>query len=288
MKKFRVKCRQWGLMLCLLTVAGVRASEASSYAALAEEALMHAVHLHQAGELPGVPSDARPRIQTKGMPGADVAVTYPVSVVLELTLPDNPALATFVLVKDEAASEWRLSDKPVVRDPQLREELLVRVARDQDVRAELIQSGAEHPDEAVLARMGTVDADNLTWLKGVVAEHGLPGPELVGPDGAQAAFLLVQHADLEFQQLMLPQVKEAYERRQLPGGSYALLLDRLLIRTGKPQIYGTQTVWQDHVLVVQPIDDPEHVDERRAKLGLVPLAEYLRGINETYRTKPVP
>jgi hypothetical protein len=48
------------------------------------------------------------------------------------------------------------------------------------------------PDWEIVA---TVDADNLAWLKEVVAEVGWPGQSMVGEDGAHAAWLLAQHAD---------------------------------------------------------------------------------------------
>ena len=48
---------------------------------------------------------------------------------------------------------------------------------------------------AGLEIVATVDADNLAWLKEVVAEVGWPGQSMVGEDGAHAAWLLAQHAD---------------------------------------------------------------------------------------------
>ena len=70
----------------------------------------------------------------------------------------------------------------------------------QDLRAELLhRSEQDHavrcmpePDWEIVA---TVDADNLAWLKEVVAEVGWPGQTMVGEDGAHAAWLLAQHAD---------------------------------------------------------------------------------------------
>jgi hypothetical protein len=43
---------------------------------------------------------------------------------------------------------------------------------------------------------------------------------------------------------------------------------------GRPQLYGTQFNNVDGKLELHPIEDAEHVDERRAMLGLEPLAEY--------------
>jgi hypothetical protein len=74
-----------------------------------------------------------------------------------------------------------------------------------------------------------------------------------------------------------------------------LLEDRILLREGKKQIYGSQVrrneagEWEAHSL-----EDPERVDERRASVGLPPLAQYLAGFAErsggtvANRTKDAP
>ena len=43
---------------------------------------------------------------------------------------------------------------------------------------------------------------------------------------------------------------------------------------GKPQIYGTQFRIIDGVTEPFPIEDPDHVDERRTRVGLETTAEY--------------
>jgi hypothetical protein len=63
------------------------------------------------------------------------------------------------------------------------------------------------------------------------------------------------------------------------------LTDRILVGSGKKQIYGTETNFKDGKAVATPIDDEDHVDERRKALGLEPLEEYLKLIEEIY-TRP--
>ena len=56
-----------------------------------------------------------------------------------------------------------------------------------------------------------------------------------------------------------------------------MLEDRVALRTGKRQIYGSQ-LWRDpetgefHVM---PLEDPDKVDERRSSVGLGKLADYI-------------
>jgi hypothetical protein len=53
------------------------------------------------------------------------------------------------------------------------------------------------------------------------------------------------------------------------------MTDRILVSSGKPQRYGSQTLFKGGELVVQPTEDPEHLDDRRKSLGLIPEADYL-------------
>lgn len=173
-----------------------------------------------------------------------------------------------------------------VANPALRLELLDRVKQDQAIRTEFIKKGVEHPDPSVLARMQAIDNANAERMSAIVRQYGWPGPELVGQDGTEAAFLLVQHADLPLQKEMLPLVEKAYKKGELSGQSYALLLDRVLVREGKPQVYGTQAKrlaeWKGKEPVLEPIEDEGNVDKRRAEVGLMPLSEYRELLKQMY------
>jgi uncharacterized protein DUF6624 len=93
----------------------------------------------------------------------------------------------------------------------------------------------------------------------IVAQYGWPSSDLVGVDGTRAAFLIVQHANPALQKEMLPRVRDALRTGDLPGESYALLLDRVLVSEGKKQIYGTQTrpfdQWKGREPAFEPIED---------------------------------
>jgi hypothetical protein len=186
----------------------------------------------------------------------------------------------------DTASGGQDANEPSVREPALRREILERAKQDQTIRKELISKGVEKPDQSILARMQAIDADNTKRMRAIVGQYGWPTPEFVGRDGAEAAFLLVQHAELAFQKEMLPLVENAYKTGGLSGQSYALLLDRVRVREGKPQIYGTQAKrfeeWQNREPVLEPIEDEANVDRRRAELGLPPLSDYRKALKQLY------
>lgn len=180
-----------------------------------------------------------------------------------------------------------------VKEPSLREELLQRMKAEQDVRFEVMQLSPPNkpltPEErqrpsvkAAHDKMEKIDKDNLAWLKAVVDKHGWPGRSLVGPDGANAAFLIAQHSvsDLDFMTKCLGLLKKSYKTGDAEGQWVALMTDRLLIaKDKKKQLYGTQLMAKEGKLVPQPIEDEANVDQRRKELGMISLADYLKLAN---------
>ena len=148
----------------------------------------------------------------------------------------------------------------------LRAELLQRTEQDQAAR------GAPEPDWEVLA---AVDADNVAWLREVVASVGWPGPSMVGEDGAHAAWLLAQHADQDraFQRRCLELMTQAVASGEAAKADLAYLTDRVLLAEGNAQEYGTQFTGRESGWAPRRLRDPETVDERRAAMSLGTLAE---------------
>jgi hypothetical protein len=174
----------------------------------------------------------------------------------------------------------------VAADSTLRHELLERVKDDQAVRDAFVRKQQQGLplDSLDIARMTTVDTANTAWLRRVVAKHGWPGRSLVGADGANAAFLLVQHADRDtaFQAAVLPLMERAFAAGEVDGQYLALLTDRVATARGQPQIYGSQAGITNGHIVLKPIADSAGVDARRARVGLPPLAEYVRVLDSVY------
>lgn len=176
-----------------------------------------------------------------------------------------------------------------VSNPGLRRELLDRVKEDQKVREEMeavFSKAAGKPlqlDPATRERWQAVDKANTGWLKLVVQRYGWPGKSLVGADGAHAAWLLLQHADHDaaFQKQCLPLLEKAVRAGEADGKDYAYLTDRVRVGEGKPQLYGTQMLLKEGGRYEPlPIEDEAKVDERRAAVGLPPLAEQLKRSNK--------
>lgn len=95
-----------------------------------------------------------------------------------------------------------------VPEPELRAELLRRRDREQHARFVYLDARdrGEDPD---WAPVHAIDEDNLAFLVEVIGGHGWLGSNLVGPDGASACWLMVQHAPSEHQDRWLPLMEQA-------------------------------------------------------------------------------
>lgn len=196
------------------------------------------------------------------------------------------SLICFLALASSGLAQPQQLCRPAIAQPALRDELIRRFEQDQAIRTQLIAAGIKRPDAEILARMKAIDTSNAERVKAIVATYGWPGPDLVGHDGVQAAFYIVQHAQLDFQKEMLPLVEKAFRKAEIPGQNYALLLDRVLVGEGKPQIYGTQAApveeWDGQEPSLRPIEDEANVDRRRSEVGLPPLSAYRKMLKECY------
>ena len=170
---------------------------------------------------------------------------------------------------------------PVVNQP-LRLEL-VELAREDQVDRQGLSEAIKTNDREYARRLTEKDAARTLRLKAIVADAGWPAATLVGRDGVEAAWLLLQHSeDSTWQKTMLPVVEQAAAAGEIRRSDVALLTDRVLVRSGQPQRYGSSFSFVDARLVADPIQDEETVDSRRAEVGLPPMAEYARDLAEMY------
>jgi hypothetical protein len=75
-------------------------------------------------------------------------------------------------------------------------------------------------------------------------------------------------------------MREAVKQKKVWPQQLALLEDRIAVRNGKKQIYGSQLSGDGSgTYQIDPLEDPRNVDKRRAAVGLGPLADYLKRWN---------
>lgn len=173
-----------------------------------------------------------------------------------------------------------------LKEPELARELLKRRDEDQRLRFQLEDAMRKQAPDArqsvpqnLMHDLDRVDRDNTEFMKKAIEKHGWPGRSLVGDDASRAAWLLIQHSpDTDLQSRCADLMKAALKNNDVNGQDLAYLTDRVLVRQGKKQIYGTQFRGGGKEAQPFPIEDEANVDKRRAEIGLQPLAEYAKTI----------
>lgn len=193
-----------------------------------------------------------------------------------------PGMAEWQAEMRAKKAALKIDEQPPTQ-PALRAKLLAMVARDQTARQATLGGHELKPEE--LKQMWKVDAENLPRIKAILKKHGFPSVKQVGKDGANAAFLLVQHADNDpaFQAQALKRMQPLVARHEINAADVALLTDRVLVAQKKPQRYGSQFDGINGVNVLHAVEDPAHLDARRASMDLFPMRTYACIMTTAYR-----
>lgn len=152
--------------------------------------------------------------------------------------------------------------------------LIAGARRDAETRRRLAQSGelfaGYHPE------MEVVHNENADVLVRAMDAIGWPGRHQLGDEGAAAAFLILQHAigRPDVQRRGLAMMLDAIPRGHANALDAAYLADRIAMFEGRPQTFGTQFDWDENGQLSPALTrDPEGLDERRASVGLPPIAD---------------
>lgn len=168
----------------------------------------------------------------------------------------------------------------------LRQELLAMETEDQAARREC--KGTSDEQIECYKKIGeTIDAKNTKRLNEIFDRFGFPGVRLVGKDGFKAYLLVLQHTiGDELRVKSLKPIEQAFKRKEIPAHDYANFVDRLRLHQGKPQLYGQGFSFNSEgKMVMDAVVDPKNLDKRRKKIGLLPIAEYVKGLEEVYKLK---
>ncbi len=100
-------------------------------------------------------------------------------------------------------------------------------------------------------------------------------------------FLVIDHADTAFMSRYFPLLQQQADKGVVQKSDLATLQDRMLMRKGLKQLYGTQTFKnaQTQVMTVWPVEDATHLTERRQAMGLLPMDTYIQLVKNTYHNE---
>ena len=172
--------------------------------------------------------------------------------------------------------------------PNVRTELLQMEKVDQEARLNCTNGTSEEQIKCLGEISKAIDELNTKRISQIYDQIGFPNTAKVGKDGLQAFMILLQHAPTdELRVRSLKPISKAFKNRELPAMEYANFVDRLRLHLGKKQLYGAGFEIKDGKLVLSPTEDLKNLEKRRARIGLPPMAEYIKGLEEIYHLKAV-
>ena len=193
-------------------------------------------------------------------------------IAMEKDFYEDPSVTTHIELKDT----FEMRSRQWNYDLALKETLENIFERDQYDRLLWSHAVKNNPDdternERLARRALMTDSLNLVLVDEILSQHGFPLKELVGDFGNQAAWLVFQHADLDHQKRFLPQMEAAVSHGDIAPLYLALLRDRIDVREGRPQRYGTQT---DEKGNLAPLLDASRVNQWRQEVGLPSIEQF--------------
>ncbi|MEM7363970.1 MAG: DUF6624 domain-containing protein [Pseudomonadota bacterium] len=135
-------------------------------------------------------------------------------------------------------------------------------------------------------RLMQLHRENAELVAGSMEEHGWLDAELVGHEGAEAAFLLVANAYTQgpLNHRVIESMQSSVDAGVSPLRSLAMLQDRARFLRSLPVIYGTVGDFDadGRLTVGNDVVDPAKLNQRRAVAGFDAVEETRQRIIDTY------
>jgi len=111
-----------------------------------------------------------------------------------------------------------------------------------------------------LKKQNKVDSVNILKAEEIIKKYGYPGEKMVGRKFSSVIFIVIQHADLNYQEKYLPLLAKAVDENELGKSALRMLLDRIYHKKTGHQIFGSQ--------VGVPFSDDKTIEEVKQKYNL--------------------
>ena len=120
---------------------------------------------------------------------------------------------------------------------------------------------------------------NYSRIKTIFNSHGYLGYKEIGQSAETYYWVIIQHCDFNttFQSNVLVSMKTQVDKNNANSRHYGLLYDRVMINSGKNQLYGTQVQYYTETGQAYPktLEDILNVNLIRKELGFESLEKYL-------------
>jgi len=171
----------------------------------------------------------------------------------------------------------------VIKD--LKDRLVQMMEGENRLKAELASDGSLY--EGYPQQIRELHLRQANELERIIDTHGWPGISLVGKEGAEAAWLILQHSISrpDFMKKCFPLFDSAVQDNEASIKHLSCLADGIRYFSRQPQIYGNYFDWNEKgQFCPWVIEDPENVNERRQQAGLNTLEERIKEMEEEVRS----
>lgn len=131
-----------------------------------------------------------------------------------------------------------------------------------------------------------VDSVNMATVTLILQKYGWPPQSKIGHEAADDLFYIIQHSKTEVMELYFLQLKKLAAQGEASRVNAAMMEDRLRLRKGLKQIYGSQVstaLDANHTRLVWPIENPSQVDSLRKSVGFeLTVFENAKRLNAVY------
>ena len=168
---------------------------------------------------------------------------------------------------------------------------LLRNVRESDQSARLAMIELTRSDQldidAVLAAQANIEEVDSTNQVIVTRLLDNGWPQGLSDEANNAIWLVIDHAPIDYQLRYMPLIKEQVATGAISKSQYATLFDRICMRQGEPQRYGTQAVQrrsaeENTTIYVWPVANPLKLNRLRRTMGLTPIKRYCRKVSKVY------
>jgi len=156
--------------------------------------------------------------------------------------------------------------------------LIVIDSNDQKYRASEHEPWVTGKEETARKQHMLDSVNQMVIAKMIDKKKKYIGIDLVGFELYYIAFNVILHADLAFEEKYLPMVEKAIKDRNLYRSYYPMLIDKIYMQKGLPQIFGTQLIpnKKRDVMELYKVQNLSEVNKLRKQYDLEPLNDYLK------------
>src|ERR1044072_3649459 len=162
------------------------------------------------------------------------------------------------------------SSPPLAFDKKLKEQLVKMALRQSELLQQVVQK--DQTKKSDKEKLNKTYEDNSAKLCQVLKTNGWPTTPLVEEGGVRATFEILKNAGtFELQRDLLPVIVAAIKKDPVQKREFAGLIDRLSMKAGRKQIFGTQAVSIRGFLGLYPVENEAKLDSLRALYDLEPM-----------------